>query len=56
MTNYVNIKNAESIIRDVDYAEESANFNKSNIIAQAGSYSLSQANEIDKQYIAQLLK
>lgn len=56
MTNYVNIKNAESIIRDVDYADESSNFNKANIIVQAGSYVQSQANEIDKQSISQLLK
>lgn len=38
MSSYVNLKNAESVIRDVDYAEETANFNKSNIIAQAGSF------------------
>jgi flagellin len=56
MSNYVNIKNAESIIRDVDYASESSNFNKVNIIVQAGSYVQSQANEIDKQSITQLLK
>jgi len=40
----VNIGSAESIIRDVDYASESANFNKANIISQAGNYALSQAN------------
>lgn len=56
MSNYVNIKSAESIIRDVDYANESSNFNKANIIVQAGSYVQSQANEIDKQSISQLLK
>ena len=56
MTNYVNIKNAESIIRDVDYSSESSDFNKANIIAQAGSYVQSQANKIDQQNISQLLK
>lgn len=56
MTGYVNLKNAESVIRDVDYSSESANFNKSNIIVQAGSYVQSQANEIDKNYVSQLLK
>lgn len=56
MTNYVNIKNAESIIRDIDYAQESANFNKSNIISQSGSYVQAQANEIDKNYVLSLLK
>jgi flagellin len=56
LSSYVNIKNAESIIRDVSYEEESSNFNKANIISQAGSYVQSQANEIDKQSVAQLLK
>lgn len=41
---------------DLDYAQESANFNKLNIIAQAGSYVQSQANNIDKQAVSQLLK
>ena len=56
MSNYVNIKNAESIIRDVDYSSESASFNKANIIAQAGSYVQSQANEIDQKSVSLLLK
>jgi flagellin len=56
MTQSTNIKSAESIIRDVDYASESANFNKLNIIVQAGSYAQSQALQIDKQIITQLLK
>lgn len=41
-----NIKAAESVIRDVDYAEESANFSKNNIIAQANTYALSQSNNV----------
>jgi flagellin-like hook-associated protein FlgL len=41
----VNVKAAESQIRDVDFAEESANFQKLNILAQAGSYAMSQANQ-----------
>ena len=44
MTQSTNVRAAESIIRDVDYASESANFNKQNIIAQAGTYAISQAN------------
>ncbi|WP_265734134.1 flagellin, partial [Poseidonibacter lekithochrous] len=46
MTQQTNIKAAESVIRDVDYAAESANFNKQNIIAQAGTYAMSQANAV----------
>ena len=42
MTQSTNISAAESIIRDVDYAKESSNFNKQNIISQAGAYALSQ--------------
>ena len=44
MTQITNTKAAESVIRDVDYAQESANFNRQNIIAQAGTYAMSQAN------------
>jgi len=55
MTMETNVKSAESIIRDVDYAAESANFNKQNIIAQAGSYAISQANSV-QQNVLKLLQ
>ena len=55
MTSKTNIKAAESIIRDVDYAAESANFNKQNIIAQAGTYAISQANQV-QQNVLKLLQ
>ncbi len=55
MTQQTNIKAAESVIRDVDYAQESANFNKQNIIAQAGTYAMSQANAM-QQNITRLLQ
>jgi flagellin len=55
MTQSTNVKAAESIIRDVDYAEESANFNKQNIISQAGSYAISQANAV-QQNVLRLLQ
>lgn len=45
-TSYVNLKNAESVIRDVDYTLESANFTKLNILSQAGSYAQSQSNKV----------
>ena len=54
-TTQTNIKAAESVIRDVDYASESANFNKQNIIAQAGTYAMSQANSI-QQNVLRLLQ
>ena len=55
MTQSTNLSAAESVIRDVDYAEESANFNKQNIISQAGSYAISQANTV-QQNVLKLLQ
>ena len=55
MTQSTNLSAAESVIRDVDYASESANFNKQNIIAQAGSYAISQANTV-QQNVLKLLQ
>ncbi|MDY0321557.1 MAG: flagellin [Arcobacteraceae bacterium] len=54
-TQQTNIKAAESVIRDVDYAAESANFNKQNIISQAGTFAMSQANQV-QQNILRLLQ
>ncbi len=55
MTQQTNIKAAESIIRDVDYAKESATFSKQNIIAQAGTYAMSQSNAM-QQNVMRLLQ
>jgi flagellin len=51
----VNVTAAESQIRDVDFAAESANFAKLNILAQSGSYALSQANAV-QQNVLRLLQ
>jgi len=51
----VNVKAAESQIRDVDFASESANFSKHNILAQSGSYAMSQANAV-QQNVLKLLQ
>ncbi len=51
----VNVTAAESQIRDVDFAQESANFSKYNILAQSGSYALSQANAV-QQNVLRLLQ
>ena len=51
----VNVKAAESQIRDVDFAAESANFAKHNILAQSGSYAMSQANAV-QQNVLRLLQ
>jgi flagellin len=51
----VNVKAAESNIRDVDFAAESASFSKYNILAQSGSYAMSQANAV-QQNVLKLLQ
>jgi flagellin len=51
----VNVAAAESNIRDVDFAAESANFAKHNILAQSGSYAMSQANAV-QQNVLRLLQ
>jgi flagellin len=51
----VNVQAAESQIRDVDFAAESANFAKHNILAQSGSYAMSQANAV-QQNVLRLLQ
>ena len=51
----VNVKAAESQLRDVDFAAESANFSKYNILAQSGSYAMSQANAV-QQNVLKLLQ
>jgi len=51
----VNVTAAESQIRDVDFAAESANFAKRNILAQSGSYAMSQANAV-QQNVLRLLQ
>ena len=51
----VNVKAAESGIRDVDFASESANFQKNSVLAQAGTFALSQSNLVS-QNILRLLQ
>ena len=51
----VNVTAAESQIRDVDFAAESANFNKRNLLAQSGSYAMTQANAV-QQNVMRLLQ
>ncbi|MGE4420167.1 MAG: flagellin [Sulfurimonas sp.] len=51
----VNVSAAESQIRDVDFAAESANFAKHNILAQSGAYAMSQANAV-QQNVLRLLQ
>ena len=50
----VNVQAAESQIRDVDFASESATFSKHNILAQSGSFAMSQANAIQQNVLSLL--
>ncbi len=51
----INVTAAESQIRDVDFAAESANLQKHNILAQSGTYAMSQANAV-QQNVMRLLQ
>jgi flagellin len=51
----VNIKASESGIRDVDFAEESANFNKYSLLSQSGNFAISQATQT-QEHILKLLQ
>ncbi len=54
-TKIANFSAAESVIRDVDMADEMTKFSKSNILAQAGTAMLAQANQA-AQGVLQLLR
>ena len=51
----VNLSAAESVIRDVDMASEMAKFSKNNVLAQAGTAMLAQANQ-SAQSVLSLLR
>ena len=51
----ININSAESTIRDVDFANESSNFSKLQILAQSGTYALAQSNAV-QQNVLRLLQ
>lgn len=51
----VNVKSAESQIRDVDFAMESSTFSKHSILAQSGSFAMAQANAV-QQNVLRLLQ
>jgi flagellin len=53
-TTQVNVQSAESTIRDVDFAAESANFTKMQILSQAGTFSMAQANASSQNVLSLL--
>ena len=52
---HVNVTQGESNIRDVDFATESANFSKRNLLAQSGSFAMAQASQT-QQNVLRLLR
>lgn len=50
-TTYENLKAAESTIRDVDFAEESANFTRNTILVQSATAMLAQANQLPQNVL-----
>ena len=50
----VNITSAESSIRDVDFAEASGNFSRMQILSQAGTFAMAQANASSKNVLSLL--
>lgn len=53
-TTKVNVEAAESNIRDVDFAEESGNFSKMQVLTQASSFAMSQANASSQNVLSLL--
>ena len=50
----VNLEAAESGIRDVDFSDETANFSKFQILTQAGSFAMTQANATGENVLSLL--
>ncbi len=53
-SNEFNMQSAESLIRDVDFAKETTNFSRAQILTQAGTAMLAQANAAPNSVIALL--
>lgn len=54
-TQYTNIKAADSVLSNVNYANEVSNFSKQNILAQVGAFGAAQSNNITQQNVLRLL-
>ena len=46
---------ASSIIQNIDYSQEVANFSKQNVLAQIGAYGAAQSNNINQSIVTRLL-
>lgn len=55
-TQYTNTVAANSVLIDLNYANEVSNFSKQNILAQVGALGLAQSNNITQQTVLRLLQ
>lgn len=55
LTQFTQTSAASSIIQDIDFAKESSNFSKQNILAQIGAYGAAQSNNINQSIVSRLL-
>ncbi len=55
LSQFTQTNSASSIIQEVDYAQEVANFSKQNILAQIGAYGAAQSNNINQNIVSRLL-
>jgi flagellin len=55
-TQYTSTMEARSIITDIDYAKETSNFSKQNVLAQIGAMGLAQSANITQQTVLRLLQ
>ena len=52
---YTQTQEAQSVLSSANIAEEIANFNKNNVLTQAGIYALAQSNNIKQDAVIRLL-
>ncbi|WP_072680738.1 flagellin [Arcobacter sp. LA11] len=55
LTQSTQLTAASSIIQDIDYAKETSNFSKQNVLAQIGAYAAAQSNNINQGIVTRLL-
>jgi len=55
-TKHTSLKASESVIRDVDYAQEFATLNKLKILMTAGMFAIAQANKVQENMLRLLFK
>lgn len=55
LSQFTQTNGATSVLQEVDFAQEVANFSKQNILAQIGAYGAAQSNNINQSIVTRLL-